>query len=162
MNNDIDSSNGSNSELPIDMQKTLAHMENFRNMNEAVMQHFPNLDIKELIICSVIVSAHHDVLDGRSNYVVPVTIDNYPIFRNEKEVEDKIEELVHKGVVMRELIGGSVYFTLKDNIQNEIVYQERRKFEMAIEQICEKGPHLKIVKRYYIENLNGVRRIVVW
>lgn len=121
MTNDIDNSNEASSELPIVMQKTLAQMEFFRNMNETIMQHFPNLDIKELIICSVIVSSYHDMLGGLSDYVLSVTVGYYPIFRNEKEVQDKIEELILEGVVIRTVIGRSDYFTLKGDIQYEIV-----------------------------------------
>ena len=151
---DIPPSNDTKYDLPIALKVPLAVMDSkiAKNIQEMLAGHLPNLNEKEFIICKMIIQlAHHDLGYGCQGCLVPTTAGAHRVFHNEKEVEDIIEELIHKGVVIRKLINRSTHnisLNLNGDIQDDIVGEMNREFVSAIEQACAIDKNIKVVKYY--------------
>lgn len=126
----------SNSELPAAFKACFSRFSSTLDeiAKEFLYGHFPDLNEKEYIICHILASAYHDIDWGNYNYVIDVATHYYhEIFKDQKDIESTIQELVDKGIIQIIPMGEKEELRLKDDVQNDLVYAWRKEFGSAVE-----------------------------
>ena len=122
MENDIYGSDVTGRDLRADMKVFIDGIDYYgdSNIKSVLKKYFPNLDEKEFTVCKMITYAHNDMGYGCYHCVVATTATEYKIFHDKKDVEEIVEKLTQKGVVLSNLIRRCFIIFLLLYVRDEI------------------------------------------